>query len=59
MYLKVNIFSNSNLEVRQSIAAFFANNFDLTILSGCDFSPPIKYIISNRDKIILVLWGEN
>ncbi len=37
VYLKGNIFSNSNLEVRQSIAAFLGDNLDLKILSCCDF----------------------
>ncbi|MCL2935983.1 MAG: glycosyltransferase, partial [Trichodesmium sp. MAG_R02] len=40
VYLKGNIFSNSNLEVRQSIATFFSDNFDLTILSCFDFLLP-------------------
>ncbi|MDY7007075.1 MAG: glycosyltransferase, partial [Cyanobacteriota bacterium] len=37
VYLKGNICSNSNSEVRQSIAAFLANDLDLTVLSCCDF----------------------
>ncbi len=40
VYLKGNVFSNSNSAVRQSIAAFLSDDFDLTILSCCHFSLP-------------------
>ncbi|NEP04171.1 MAG: glycosyltransferase, partial [Okeania sp. SIO4D6] len=38
VYLKGNVCSNSNSEVRQSIAAFLAEDLDLTIFYCCDFS---------------------
>ncbi|NEP80714.1 MAG: glycosyltransferase, partial [Okeania sp. SIO3B3] len=40
LYLKGNVCSNSNSAVRQSIAAFLADDLDLTVLSCCDFSLP-------------------
>ncbi|NET19934.1 MULTISPECIES: glycosyltransferase [unclassified Okeania] len=40
VYLKGNVCSNSNSAVRQSIAAFLADDLDLTVLSCCDFSLP-------------------
>ncbi|NET28955.1 MAG: glycosyltransferase [Okeania sp. SIO1I7] len=40
VYLKGNVCSNSNSAVRQSIAAFLADDLDLTVFSCCDFSLP-------------------
>ncbi|MEM1171066.1 MAG: glycosyltransferase [Cyanobacteria bacterium P01_H01_bin.35] len=40
VYLKGNVFSNSNFQVRENIAAFLSNDFDLTILYCCDFPVP-------------------
>ncbi|NET45453.1 glycosyltransferase [Okeania sp. SIO2B3] len=37
VYLKGNVCSNSNSAVRQSIAAFLADDLDLTVFSCCDF----------------------
>ena len=37
VYLKGNVSSNSNSAVRQSIAAFLADDLDLTVFSCCDF----------------------